>query len=177
MAVLEALALGSSVASAISSFSKGRAQKRLAEERARQKRLQQQEIQRRTDSEILLIKDQANGAVGEALARFAGSGIDVGSGATTQVRMESFENLGRVILNKQLESKFRIDQLSLEERWELKQGKALQTASVLDGFGSLLSAATKASNLGSSSSSGSSLKFGETFSDAGFDPSSVSNIG
>lgn len=177
MSVTAAIAIGSTIASAVSSISKGRQQRKLAEQRARMKRLQMLEIQRRNESEINLLRDQASGAVGEAMTRFAGSGIDVGSGASAQARMQSFENLGRTILNKQLESKFRISQLSAEERWEIKQGEALQTAGLIEGFGTLISGATRLSGgLGGRSSTG-ELTFGESFTDAGFDPSAVSNIG
>ena len=176
MAVAAVAAVASGIVSAFSSFSKGRAQRRLAEERARQKRLQQLEIQRRNESEINLLKDQASGAVGEAVARYAGSGIDVGSAATSQARMQSYENLGRTILNKEIEAKFKISQLSAEERWEIKQGKSMYTSGLLEGFGTLVSTGLGvAKNLGGAKSA--DFSFGESFTDAGFDPDSVSNIG
>lgn len=170
---MAAVAVGTALVSAFSSFSKGRAQKRLAEERARQKRLQALEIQRRNESEINILRDQASGAVGEAITRYAGSGIDVGSGASVQARMQSYENLGRVILNKEFETKFRVSQLNAEERWELQQGKEYQNASILEGVGTLFKTGM---NLYSAAGDTSGLTTGETYTDAGFDPSAVSNV-
>lgn len=138
MSILGAVALGSSIASGIAGISRGRRQKRLAEERAREKRLQQQEIARRTESEIELIRSSADQQVGTGFTQYAGSGIDVSSASSAQAMMASYENMGRVIMNKQYESRFRIDQLKLEEKWELKQGEAMRDSSVISAFGSLL---------------------------------------
>ena len=142
-AVTTAIAVGSAITSAVSSFRKGRAQQKLAQERAQQKRLQQLEIQRRNESEMMLIREQASGVISDAMVTYAGSGIDIGSGASGQARMQSYENLGRVILNKEFESKFRIAQLSVEERWEIKQGNAFKNASLIDGFSALIGGAAK----------------------------------
>lgn len=139
MAVLGAVALGTAVVQGISSIRRGRRQEQLARQRAEQKRRQQEEIARRTQSEIALIRSAAKDAVGEATTRYAGAGIDVGSGASVQAQMQSFENMGRVIMNKQYEAAFRIDQLALEERWELKQGQEMRQASVIDAVGGLIS--------------------------------------
>lgn len=139
MSLLGALALGSSLASGVASIRRGRRQEQLARERAEQKRRQQQEIARRTKSEIALIRSASKDTVGEGVTRYAGSGIAVDSGASVQAQMESFENMGRVIMNKQYESAFRINQLALEERWELKQGQEMRQASVIDAVGGLIS--------------------------------------
>lgn len=135
---ITAVMVGSSIVSGISGIFKGRKQRRLAQERARQKQLQREEIARRTQSEIELLKFQAEDTVGSAMTQYVGAGIDVSSGASTQARMASFENLGRVIMNKRWEAEFRSEQLDLEARWEIKQGKALAQGSVIDAIGGLV---------------------------------------
>lgn len=177
MALLTGLAIGGGVLRAFSGISKGRAQKRLAEERAEQKRFQQLEIQRRTDSEIQLIRDRAKGTVGLGITRFAGSGVDVSSGAVVQAQMQSFENLGRTILNKRLEAKFRNTQLSAEERWARKQGSDLQNASIINAFGSLISTGVQISNAMPSSGGGElDILGGDSVIDAGFSTTGMEGV-
>lgn len=178
MALGTAIAIGTAITSAVSSISRSRRQRQLAEERARLKRLQILEIQRRNESEIALLRERATGAVGEAVARYAGSGVDVGSAATTQARMASFENLGRTILNKNFEAKFRMNQLGVEERWEIRQGQALENAGIIDSIGTLFNTGMNlyktGGNMSGSSGSGlSNLQSGDSIMDAGFDPSSM----
>lgn len=138
MAIETALAVAGALTSVVSSITRGRRQRRLAEERAREKERQRQEIARRTESEIRLLSDAADQAVGLGQTQYAGAGIDVSSGASVQAMMESYENLGRTVMNKQYEAAFRMSQLSLEERWERKQGDAMQSASIIDAFGSIM---------------------------------------
>jgi len=177
MSLLGAITIGTGLVRGISSISRGRAQKRLADERAAQKRIQQLEIQRRTESEIDLLRERAAETVGLGIARFAGGGIDVSSGAAVQAEMKSFENLGRSIINKRLEASFRNSQLSAEERWERKQGRAFQASSVIDAFGGLLNTATSLSKVMPSSSAGSSVDIlGNTTMDAGFSNTGMEGV-
>lgn len=162
MAVATAVAIGGAVVQGISSLIGGSRKRRLARERARQKELQRQEIRRRTESEIDVLRDNAGEAVGLANIQYAGSGIDVSSGASVQALMQSYENLGRTIYNKRYEAQFRMDQLSLEERWELKQGQALYDSSVVSAIGGLVKSGISIYNNMSSSDSTLELDFSDS---------------
>ena len=179
MGLLGAIAVGSSIVSAIGGISKGRQQKRLADERAEQKRFQQMEILRRTESEIQLLKDRANDTIGFALTQYAGGNISVSSGAAVQNQMQSFENLGRSILNKRLEAKFRNTQLSAEERWARKQGEAFKNSSIIDAFGGLLQTGVGLAKANPGTvSSGNSVDIlgGSSTTDAGFATSGMEGM-
>ena len=114
--VLETIAVGSALVKAFSSFSAGRKKKQRAALLAREKIKEANELERRTNLELDVLQDEASGTVGRGRAQFAGQGIDVGSGASVQAEMESFENFTRTALNKKLESEFRQNQLKLEAK-------------------------------------------------------------
>lgn len=110
---------------------------------AREKRLQALEVARRTASEMDMLADEINRNIGSQVTAFAGSGIDVSSGASVQAQMASFENYGRTVLNKQLESNFRIRQLNFEAANGISLAKDYQKATLINAFGNLAESGAK----------------------------------
>jgi hypothetical protein len=138
-------AIAGSLVSAFGSIAGSSAKRKQEEAIAREKRLQALEVARRTASELDMLSDEINKNIGSQVAGFAGSGIDVGSGSSIQAQMASFENYGRTVLNKNLESKFRIRQLNVEAANGISLSKDAQTASIIGAFGSLAESGVKLS--------------------------------
>lgn len=141
---LLALTIGSSIANAFSAISQGRKQARRQEVIAQEKELQAREVARRTESELGILRDQLSEVRGDQTSNFAANLIDVGSGASVQAGMKAFENFGRVVLNKNLESSFRQRQLNLAAKFDRQLGQDLKRASVLNAFNSLYKGASSA---------------------------------
>lgn len=130
------------VVGAFGSISGNKAKRKQAEAIAGQKRLQAAEVARRTASELDMLSDEINLNIGEQVTSFAGSGVDVSSGASVQAQMASFENYGRTVLNKQLESNFRVRQLNFEAANGISLDKDERNASVISAFGNAIKTAS-----------------------------------
>jgi hydrogenase maturation factor HypF (carbamoyltransferase family) len=165
------LAVGGTVASIVGGFSAARKRRRLAEAIARQKEAEAREVGRRNQTEIAILQNQLQQNIGEQVASFAGSGIDVGSGASVQAQMASFENFGRTVLNKNLETRFRQRQLMFEGKQSLAEGRDAQGAAVVNAFGSLIEGGVALNEAGVFKRSNSTGKTIFTGGDSGVDMS------
>lgn len=138
------LFVGGAVLSAFGKSKAAKERKERAKLLAAQKRRQAAELGRRLESEINFLEDQASENIGTQKASFAANGISVGSTSSVQAEMKSFENLGRAIHNKRIDTALKQANLRLEAKLGVDDARSGQKAATISGIVDVGNAVAKA---------------------------------